>query len=197
MTGLDKIIERIEAGAKLKADDIISEAKAEAARIIESASERTDSEASALIEKTRAEAQLIERIAASGSELDGKKLLLSVRQETVASVIAEALKRLSALSDDDYFAVCEKIALRCADKGEGEIVFSKKDSARMPKDFIARLNSKLSAKGASLSASGDSVETGGGFVLRYGGVEENCAFSAIVEQDRDQLADSLGKILFG
>lgn len=196
MTGLDKIIERILAGAQLEADGIISQAKSEAAEIIRQAGEQTDAEASALIEKTREQAVLIGRLSDSGSELERKKQLLGIRRRMIDDVINEAVERLRRLPAGEYFAVCEKLACRYAEPKAGEIVLSKADLGRVPEGFVEALNKKLAGKGASLSLATDTVESGGGFVLRYGGVEENCAFAAIVEQDREALSDRLGDILF-
>ncbi|MBE6759341.1 MAG: hypothetical protein E7554_04540 [Ruminococcaceae bacterium] len=196
MTGLEKILERIQAGADLQAADIMDEARAEAAEILKKADAATEAKSTALVDVTREKAELIGRIADSGSELEGRKLLLSLRQELIAGVIDEALKRLRALPAEQYFSVCERLACRFADKGEGEILFSAADRERLPGGFMDALNGKLSDKGAKLTLAADTVETNGGFVLRYGGIEENCSFAAIVEQHRDSLSDQLGKILF-
>ena len=196
MTGLEKILERIQAGADLQAAEILDAARAEAAVILRQSDEAAEVRSAAIVEKAREEAALIGRIADSGSELEGRKLLLSLRQELVCGVIDEALKRLRSLPAEQYFAVCERLACRFADKGEGQIVFSSADKARLPGGFMNSLNGKLADKGAKLTLADDTVETNGGFVLRYGGIEENCSFSAIVDQNRDSLSDQLGRILF-
>ena len=196
MTGLEKILERIQAGADLQAAELLEAAKAEAEELLHQADEATEAQAAALVEKTREEAELLGRMADSGSELQGRKLLLSLRQELISGVLEEALKRLCALPAEQYFAVCERLACHFADKGEGQIVFSAADKARLPGGFMDGLNKKLADKGASLSLAADTVESGGGFVLRYGGIEENCSFAAIIDQKRDALSDQLGRILF-
>lgn len=196
MTGLEKILERIQAGAELQAEEILAAARQEAAEIMAEGDSVTERESSELVEKTREEAALIGRIADSGSELEGRKLLLSIRQELISGVIDEALKRLRTLPDDKYFAVCERLACRFAEAGDGEIVFSAADRKRLPEGFVESLNGKLADKGARLSLAADTADISGGFVLRYGGIEENCSFAAIVEQHRDSLSDRLGHILF-
>jgi len=196
MTGLEKILERIQAGADLQAADIMDAARKEADLILKQADAATEAQSAELVDKTRQQAELIGRIADSGSELEGRKLLLSLRQEIIGSVIDEALKRLRALPAEQYFAVCERLACRFADKGEGQMVLSASDRQRMPAGFMDALNAKLVQKGAKLTLADDTVESDGGFVLRYGGIEENCSFAAIVEQDRDSLSDQLGRILF-
>lgn len=196
MTGLEKILERIQAGADLQAEEILESAREEAAEILRQADEATETQAAALVEKTREQAELIGRIADSGSELEGRKLLLSLRQELIVGVMEEALKKLRSLPTEQYFAVCERLACRFADKGEGEIIFSAADRERMPAGFMDALNKKLADKGAKLTLADGTVDGGGGFVLRYGGIEENCSFTAIIEQNRDSLSDQLGRILF-
>lgn len=196
MTGLEKILERIQAGAELQAADIMDAARKEADLILKQADAATETQSAELVDKTRQQAELIGRIADSGSELEGRKLLLSLRQEIIGGVIDEALKRLRTLPAEQYFAVCERLACRFADKGEGQIVFSAADRQRLPEGFLDALNAKLAQKGAKLTLADDTVDSDGGFVLRYGGIEENCSFAAIAEQDRDSLSDQLGRILF-
>ena len=36
-----------------------------------------------------------------------------------------------------------------------------------------------------------------GFVLVYGGIEENCTFRALMDAKKDQLQDTVNQILFG
>ncbi len=195
MTGLDKILERITAEAGADADSIISEAQAQAESIISEAQVKAEEECAKIIAKARDDAALLDHISRSSAEMEGKKLLLATRQQVISDVLDDAARRLKGMSGEQYFLAAESIALRYAHSGEGELVLSKADRERMPKDFVERLNSKL-PEGSRLALSDDTVETGGGFILRYGGVEENCTFSALIEQQREELSDRLSALLF-
>ena len=195
MTGLDKIIENISAQAQLRASEILADARQQAKDILDESSAQAGAECAKIVEDARDEAELIGKISQSGSELNGRKMMLKTRREVLDDTIAAALKKLKSLPADEYFAVLRKLAVKYAQKGEGELLLSPADRARVPADFITGINAEL--KDSSLTLSQDTVAADGGFVLRYGGIEENCTFDAIAEQERDNISDSLSTLLFG
>ena len=75
----------------------------------------------------------------------------------------------------------------------GEIYFSAADLARLPADFDSRL--EKAAKGA-LQRSSETRPIDGGFVLTYGGVEENCSIEALFYAAREELQDKVHALLF-
>lgn len=197
MTGLEKILAAIESEADEKASEILQNADNETKNYLDEAASSTEAECAQIIESGKAKASVIERIAASGAELEGKKLLLTARREIIGDVIDRALEALRALPDDQYFDVLSRLAVYYAEKGEGEMLLSEKDKARLPQGFMESVNRKLSEKNAVLKVAHDTRETGGGFVLCYGGIEINCTFDALVDGRREQLGDKLGRYIFG
>ena len=194
MTGLDKIIENIGAEARAQAQSIIEAAQEEAKQLLDEASNEASGECEQIVDSAREQVGLIEKISQSNSELNGRKMMLRTRREILDNVLAQAVARLKKLPDGDYFAVLEKLAVKYAEDGKGEMILSKKDKARVPSGFIATVNAKLS--NGSLTIAEDTVETDGGFVLRYGGIEENCTFDALAGQERERLSDELSRLLF-
>ena len=79
---------------------------------------------------------------------------------------------------------------------KGDLVLSKADLARLPENFLATINASLAQEGASLALSEQTRETGGGFVLLYDGIEENCTFDALFDSLQEQLLDEVHAILF-
>lgn len=194
MTGLDRILENIASDAKQQADEIVEAAKQEVKRIIDEASTEAGAECAGIVEATRQEAELLGKIAKSGAELNGRKLMLKTRRGLIDEIMAEAIAKLKKLPAEEYFAVLVRLAAKYAEKGEGEMILSAADKARVPSGFIDSVNSALS--GGRLAIAGDTAETDGGFILRYGGIEENCTFDAIAEQERERLSDELDALLF-
>ena len=45
--------------------------------------------------------------------------------------------------------------------------------------------------------SDETIDTTGGFVLSYGGIEQNCTFKALIDAEREKLTDKVTKVLFG
>ena len=62
----------------------------------------------------------------------------------------------------------------------------------MPEGFRAEI-ARMAAenKGGSLTVSGETRRMEGGFVLVYGGVEENCSFRALFDSRKDELQDKV------
>ena len=58
------------------------------------------------------------------------------------------------------------------------------------------INQAVKEKKASLKISREAREIEGGFVLSYGGIEENCSFDALFASAGEQLQDVVQKILF-
>ena len=51
--------------------------------------------------------------------------------------------------------------------------------------------------GGSLAVSREAQAIDGGFVLVYGGMEENCSFSALFDANREDFLDAARAVLFG
>ena len=55
------------------------------------------------------------------------------------------------------------------------------------------LNKKLKEKNASVSLADESAKIDSGVIIRYGGIEENCTFGALIGEKRDEIRDILFK----
>ena len=73
---------------------------------------------------------------------------------------------------------------------------TKKDLERMPAGFREEIKSLAQKKGGVLEISGETRNIDGGFILIYGGIEENCSIDAMFAGKRDELLDQVRKILF-
>jgi len=120
--------------------------------------------------------------------------VLAEKQSIISGVFEKALSELSGLSGSEYYNAVIKIAVKNALAQEGEIIFSKEDAANVPSDFEMRLNAQL--KAGRLTVSHNTRPIGKGFILSYGGVEQNCTFSALVEASKESLQDRVQEILF-
>lgn len=86
----------------------------------------------------------------------------------------------------------EKFALTEA----GEIRFNEKDKKRLPAGYDKTAAGAAAKKGGKLSLSDETCEIDGGFILVYGGIEENCSFEAIFAAERESLQDQVHTLLF-
>ena len=100
------------------------------------------------------------------------------------------------MPEEEYFALLLKIADKAIHEGEGVISLSSKDLARMPKDFEDKIKAIAEGRQANMSVSKDAIDVEDGFVLSYGGIEENCTLEAIFADKKEELSDLVQKLLF-
>lgn len=190
MNGLDKIIERILSESDSECNEILKTAQSEcekirleneetAARIVSELKEANDADLLKIVETGRQKA-----------ETDGKKKLLNAQQSLVFEVIKEAEEKLSKLPVNEYFNALAKLLTRYSGQRTGEILLSNTDIQRMPVEFKAELDRQL------LTVEADEKLGGGGFVLRYGEIEENCTFTALLTEKQETIHDKVYSILF-
>ena len=194
MTGLDKILEQIKKESDEAVSEKIESAKSRADEILKEAENEAKGESEQIKSHGIRRAKDIEDRAVSAAELYKRKAVLSEKQRIIADVFDKAEKRLNDLSGSEYYDTVMKIAIKNALAQDGDIIFSEKDLKNVPSDFEMRLNAQL--KGGKLKVSDKTRETGGGFILSYGGVEENCTFKALIDASRESLSDKVQDILF-
>lgn len=196
MTGLDKIIGQIKSESDAAAAQTTAKARAKADQILEEARAQAKAEC-ARIEQASA-ADVADRLSRSRSaaDLQKRRTILAEKQRLISGIIEKAKQSLGTLPDGEYFDIIVRMAKRSALPEEGTILFSAKDRARLPEGFEAVLNSAIQDKGGKLVVSSETRNIDGGFVLAYGGVEENCSFTALFDSAHEFLQDKVQELLF-
>lgn len=195
VSGLEGILAQIEGEARAAAQQTLAAAKARADEECAAIAAAADEECAAIAAKGRQQAQDAVRRAESAVQLQRRRGLLAAKQALIAETLQAALQKLQALPDDEYFAALRTLAVRYAQPGQGTLYFGSRDLARMPQGYEAALNAAL-GEGKSVCISPESRPIANGFVLAYGGIEENCSLSALFAADRDAMQDLAGSILF-
>ena len=196
MAGLDKIIGQI----RQESDDIaartVAQAREEAQGILSEAREAAQAECDRIEKRSeQAVKDTLER-GRSAADLQKRRGILALKQRLVREVLDQALENMKNMDEKSYFEALVGLAAKSAMPGEGVIYFSEADLKRLPKDMEERLNQAVKEKKASLKISREAREIEGGFVLSYGGIEENCSFDALFASAGEQLQDVVQKILF-
>ena len=171
MTGLEKMVSQILEEADASAAVMISDAEKKAAEILGEAGEKADKIRQQREEQSRAKVKSYEERTASAADMKN-------------------------LDEGKYFEILKSMAEKYLLPREGEICFSKKDLERMPANFREEIKGLAQKKGGTLEISGEARNIDGGFILVYGGIEENCSIDAMFAEKRDELLDQVRKILF-
>lgn len=197
MRGIEKIAAQIIGEAEEKKAAIYEEIQHK----IDELNAKTDEEIKAELERinndTLREEGTLEELAGLAAQQKRRQAALSAKQEVIGEIINEAYDRLLKLDDERYFAVIKKMLEDNVLSEKGEIIFSARDRQRMPKDFEDVIKNVALEKGGELVMSDEVRNIDGGFVLVYGGIEENCTFKAMLEASREELHDMVNGKLFG
>lgn len=196
MTGLDTIVEQILQEAQKEAEEIKAQAARNADSIIANAKKTVDKMNEDTGEKVAQAEKSGSFRAKSSSELKKRQAILAAKQIIIGNMLDKAYDAMVALPDEEYF----RVIIRCLEKSvqpkNGEICFSRKDRKRLTPQTEKQIEQIAAAHGGSLKVSDGNCDIDGGFVLIYGGIEENCSFRAMLDANREHLADKVNELLF-
>lgn len=196
MTGLDKMKSQILDEAKAAADGKIAEAKAQAEELIRSANEEAARLAEGISRKSENDVANYNERLASAIDLQKRTKILAAKQDVIAGVLGKAHEKIDSMEAGEYFSMLLKMVEKYALPQDGEICFSAADLGRLPEGFEAEADKIARGKGGSLKLSGESKNIKNGFILVYGGIEENCTIDAMFDARRDELSDIVQRLLF-
>ena len=197
MSGLDKMKARILEEAESSARDILDRAGEEAARILREAGTAADAAAAEIAAGAVRDSLERKRRAGAAADMQRKQAVLAAKQEMIREELREAYEEILGLEAERYFGLMEKLLREYVLPEEGEICFNSRDLERMPEGFSGRIRTIAAEAGGSLTLSETPLDTDGGFLLVYGGIEENCTLKAVFSSRREELSDQVNRMLFG
>ena len=119
--------------------------------------------------------------------------MLTEKLNIINNAVDTAAHSLKNMDSDEYFKAVETLVIKYSHYGEGELLMNERDRAAVPDGFMESLNKKLKEKNASVSLADESAKIDSGVIIRYGGIEENCTFAALIGEKRDEIRDILFK----
>lgn len=193
MSGLEKILEQINSDAEKNAADITAQAKKEAQKIADDYDIQAKKEAEDIREEASSACKDIIQRSKSAADLHKRQTILKAKQELISQVLNKAHKSLLDLNSSEYFALIIKMIEQFSQNEKGTILFNQRDLDRMPKLFSMKA---AKASSGNLKIDDTPRDIDGGFVLCYGGIEENCSFKALFESNEEFLQDKVHRLLF-
>lgn len=196
MTGLEKMKNQILEEAQALADSKIADAQAQAERILEEAKAEALKSVEYLSQKSEMDtANYRERIASS-IDLQKRTKILQAKQDMIKEILDQSYEKLDRMEAGEYFDMILKMIGKYALAQDGIIYFGKADMARMPVGYQEKVRKAAAAKGGTLVISEEGRNIENGFVLAYGGIEENCTLKVIFDAKKDELTDKIHRLLF-
>ena len=196
MAGVDNILKEILQEAQTKADGLLSEAKSKADEILQSSAQADEKMAEDSRRAALKGAADLEERAKSQSALRIRQAVLKTKQDIIDEVIDQAYTKLSTQGDAEYFGMAEKLLEKAVRPGDGEICFNAEDLKRVPASFKKNIEKIAAEKGGTLKIGETPVKIRNGFILAYGGIEENCSLDAIFSEKKEKLRDLVNSILW-
>ncbi|WP_316631190.1 hypothetical protein [uncultured Ruminococcus sp.] len=193
MSGIDKIIQEIETNTAQSCDSVLAQARQKADAIITDAQKQADQIVADGKDRTAAHVADIKKRGDSAAELEEKRVMLYTKQQIINTMLSEGLTSAKNLPKDEYFALIKSMVAKYSMEDDGVIFFGEKDNQRLPADFSGELNQ--AAKGGIVLSS-EPAPIDAGFILKYGGIEQNCSFDAIFAGEAENLSDKAGRLLF-
>lgn len=196
MAGIDAITSEILQDAEKSAQEVLAEARAEAESALASARASVEKTQDQTTKRLELEKQQFEKRVESRKQMIEGQQKLAYRQHLIESVLDQAQQELHELPAEKYFDMILKLVAQHAEAADGEIQFSAADIKRLPAGFEAKLNEAAKTAGGTLKVSQEAANIADGFVLRYGGIDENCTLEALFSQLHDELQDAVLKTLW-
>lgn len=196
MSGLERMIERIQHDAKIQSDDLIRTAQEEAKKTVEEAGETAKEWQLHAKQKLDRDIEDYRSRALSGRELQHRRALLEAKQEIIASVIDQVCERLRGAEDEAYFEMLAKMFKTYVHAEKGRMYLSESDLKRVPAGFEEKINASARALGGEINLMKTPGNIPDGFLLEYDGIEENCTFEALVDANRNLLGDRINTLLW-
>jgi V/A-type H+-transporting ATPase subunit E len=199
MTGIQKIIDHIEADAAAERAAISAEAEARCAELDQQYTQAGQAEYQRILsDSAKIAEQRLEyhnRIAV----LEANKQVLTTKQELLRAAFERAAILLAELPDDLYVPLLARLASDAAQTGSEKLAFSARDASRIGEAVRDAANEllRLAGKSANLSISADSRMIRGGVIVTSGDIETNCSVDVLVSQLRNTLSGKVSEKLFG
>ena len=219
MTGLEKIIERIQTEARERAAKTLQNAETTATALAQEYATRSE-QTRARIEKEGLEsAQAMLDAARAQTEKTHTEILQNMRTALIDEAFDRAKKEICDTDFGKYRELLgallttalleqhrtEQESIAYGDEVEPfeefEVLMNAADRERfgtqVVNDVRRALERRIGAKKASMIALGrESVDISGGLILRFGDVELNCTLDVLMADIRRELTPRVSKILF-
>lgn len=194
MNGIETIIQRLNSDAKAETDALLDKARQDAAAVTARCQAQADKETADLAARNqRAAAEREERLV-STAQMEARKTILAAKQAVMEEVYAKALEKLRGLPQDRAVEVLASLLNEAAPQGKGEVLFSAQDRETVGRAAVDAANAQ---NGGQLTLSDETAGIPGGFILRNGSIEVNCAYDTLIRLQKTETAGQVARQLFG
>ncbi len=168
MRGIEKIVYQILEEARNEQSKIQEQTHIEIEKIQGRTRERIAEIGKKNQQEIQAAIKRIEDLSQLTTDQKNRRAKLEAKQEMIGKIVDESYRELLDMEKEEYLKLIFDMVEKFALPKEGKIYFNRND----------------------LNLIDD------GFILTYGGIEENCTFKALMDSKKDELQDLIRNILF-
>ncbi len=194
MTGLEKLLAKLDEENRAACEAVLAEARREADRLKAQARQTAGQQADEIVAKARKAAADQERLARSAAAMRQRQKSLEARVGAVDEAVRRARAQLESLGGDAFYDAVARLAAAGAMAGAGTLYMTGDDVRDMPADFADRLNAAV-GPGKRLTVAARALPSRGA-VIDYGDIEVDLRFSELIAADEDALRTLAQRILF-
>ena len=194
MNGIETIIQRRNSDAKAETDALLDKARQDAAAVTARCQAQADKETADLAARNQRTAAEREERLVSAAQMEARKTILAAKQAVMEEVYAKALEKLRSLPQDRTVEVLASLLNEAAPQGKGEVLFSAQDREIVGRAAVDAANAQ---NGGQLTLSDETAGIPGGFILRNGSIEVNCAYDTLIRLQKTETAGQVARQLFG
>ena len=188
-------------------EKILSDAKAEAAKIGQEARDKQAGEQAGLEQQLgdyRAQTKALAEKAGrdeklhilAAARMQIAKEYLAEKRKILDEVFEQARRRVQSLPDGEYRGLMAHLMLAAVETGEQEVVIGNKEG-RIDDSLLREVNGKLAACGkGNLRLSQQRRNFAGGFILKRGKIKTNVSIDVLLDRARKELEIELAGQLF-
>ena len=196
MSGVDKIIEKINSDSENICSSVIADSEKKCGKIAAEAEEKGKAIFAEIEKKAVSEGESIISMARSAALQSERQTILKAKVEALDETLGKLTDTLRALPAGEYFDAVIKLASKNCMPGSCTASLNAADLARMPSDFAGKLTAALGAAGAECSLSDKPSDIGSGVFLDYGNIGIDCSFEAVIEENSDLYKEKISRIIF-
>jgi V/A-type H+-transporting ATPase subunit E len=191
---VDDILKKIKADADEAARKIVSEGQEAADVVAGEARARAEAQRKELRARAEQRAQEDRNRITTLARLAARRELLDEKQRFIDRVFDEAGKKVAGMDQSEYRKFITGFLKSTVESGDEEVLIGETET-RIDQVFLDSASKEAGWGGLKLSSERRPIT--GGFILRSGRVQTNCALETILRDAREKLETEVAAILFG
>jgi V/A-type H+-transporting ATPase subunit E len=191
---VDDILKKIKADADEAARKIVSEGQEAADVVAGEARARAEAQRKELRARAEQRAQEDRNRITTLARLAARRELLDEKQGFIDRVFDEAGKKIAGMDQGEYRKFITGFLKSTVESGDEEVLIGETET-RIDQVFLDSVSKEAGWGGLKLSSERRPIR--GGFILRSGRVQTNCALETILRDAREKLETEVAAILFG